>query len=65
MTVVGAVLFLLPLSQVLAQPAYELLQRDVEGITDPQQSEDRDRAARLHHLPVPDAEAVRDHVLLA
>jgi hypothetical protein len=58
-------LLLLPLAKMMSHGGYELLDRNVEGIADPQQRKDGDRAASLHHLPVADAEAVRNHVLLA
>ncbi len=44
---------------------YELLHRNVKGLADSQQCENRDGAPGLHHLPMADAEAVRDHILLA
>jgi hypothetical protein len=42
----------------------QLLRCNVEGFADSQQGEQCNRASGLNHLPMADAEPVRDHVLL-
>ena len=44
---------------------HELLDRNIKRLADPQEGEDRDGATGFHHLPMADAEAVRNHVFLA
>ena len=60
----GRLSFALPFAEMAVQPAHQLLQPDVERLAHPQQCEDRNWPSRLNHLPVPDTEAVGDHVLL-
>ena len=44
---------------------HELLDRNVKCLADPQERENGDGSAGLHHLPMADTETVRDHILLA
>jgi hypothetical protein len=50
---------------MVGQARYELLRRNPKGFTDSEQREHRGRTASLDHLPVTDAKAVGDHILLA
>jgi hypothetical protein len=50
---------------MLAKASEQLLRLNVKGLTDPKQREHRERPTGLDHLPMPNAEAVRIHVLLA
>ena len=54
----------LPFAEIVIEAADQMLQPNIERFADPQQREHRYRAPRLNHLPVPDAKAVRNHVLL-
>jgi hypothetical protein len=44
---------------------YELFRLDFKGIADAKQGDERGRASGLDHLPMPHAESVGNHVLLA
>ena len=50
---------------MMGDGSHELINRNVEGLADPEQGEDRDGTAGFDHLPVPDAETVGNHILLA
>jgi len=59
-------LVLCPLSKVfLAEVGYEPIKRNPKRFANPEQRENRGWPARLNHLPMAHAEAVREHVLLA
>ena len=57
--------FSLAFAEMRGQTSYNLLRRDLEGLADPKQRRHCNRATSLNHLPVTDAEAIRNHVLLA
>lgn len=53
------------LPEMLAQTGDQLFGLDFKSLAYPQEGKDRYRPATFNHLPVPDAEAVRNHILLA
>ena len=62
---ITGLLFFLAFTKMVGDRRHELLYRNVKCLADPQQCENSDGAPGLHHLPMADAEAVRDHILLA
>ena len=58
-------LFFPALVQVVRETGEKLLERQIECFTDSQEREHGNRASGLDHLPVTEAEAIGDHVLLA
>lgn len=50
---------------MLGEAADELINRNLERITNPKQCENGHRTTGFHHLPVAHAEAEGDHVFLA
>jgi hypothetical protein len=53
------------LPEMLAKTGDQLFGLDFKSLAYPQKGKDCYRPATFHHLPVPDAEAVRNHILLA
>lgn len=53
------------LPEMLAKTGDQLFRLDFKSLAYPQKGKDRYRPAAFNHLPVPDAEAVRNHILLA
>lgn len=49
----------------MSQTCRELIKGNVESFADTEQGGHSDRPSRLDHLPVPDAEPVGNHILLA
>jgi hypothetical protein len=50
---------------VVGETGEQLLERQIEGFTDSQEREHGNRTSGLDHLPMTEAEAIGDHVLLA
>jgi hypothetical protein len=55
----------LPFVKVVGHGCHQLFNWNIECFAYSQQRENRDGATGLHHLPVPDAEAIGNHVFLA
>ena len=53
------------LPEMLAKTGDQLFRLDFKSLAYPQKGKDCYRPAAFNHLPVPDAEAVRNHILLA
>jgi len=53
------------LPEMLAKTGDQLFGLDFKSLAYPQKGKDCYRPATFNHLPVPDAEAVRNHILLA
>ncbi len=53
------------LPEMLAKTGDQLLRLDFKSLAYPQKGKECYRPATFNHLPVPDAEAVRNHILLA
>lgn len=53
------------LPEMLAKTGDQMFRLDFKSLAYPQKGKDRYRSAAFNHLPVTDAEAVRNHILLA
>ena len=53
------------LPEMLAKTGDQMFRLDFKSLTYPQKGKDCYRPTTFNHLPVPDAEAVRNHILLA
>ena len=53
------------LPEMLAKTGDQMFRLDFKSLAYPQKGKDCYRPATFNHLPVPDAEAVRNHILLA